>query len=166
MPRIDRIMVYPDPAALRWLNATTKGHVGGTLNLAIEAFADLIAHATVTNTGTFSRAEWNCILASGTMPEWHHLFVGVNVPVAQQLGIKVKVAHDRDRVGDAWFKGPAKATDLSITLLVSKLDKLTDVQGWAVVWSLRAYWGPPPHADPLKDEWWTLAFRTAKKGKG
>lgn len=164
MPQPDRIQVYPNPAALGWLNATTKSKMASTLNLAIEVFADLIAHATAANATLFARNEWNCILDSGTMPEWHGWFIGVNVPVAQQLGVKVKVAHARSRIGDAWFKGSAEATDRYVLALVDKLDKLTDVQGWAVVWSLRTYWSSK--ADPTKDEWWTLKFRTAKERKG
>ena len=148
MPRIDRIQVHPAPAALATLNATTKGQVGSTLNLALEVFADLLAQATKENAPFFSRKEWTRIAVACTEP-FTEPFKVSSTPIGARL--RNCVARN----------GANPDADVR---LATKLDDLDDLQAWAVVWSLRTY--QTRGADLAKDEWWTLKFRTAKEGKG
>lgn len=154
----DRIQVYPDPAALEILNATTKGEVGGTLNLAIEVFADMLAQATEENAKTytgelvllsdpdpFTRKEWTRIAEACT-----DRFGMSSTPIGSRLA---NCIHRRGETG--------RFFDIE---LARKLSELSDLRAWAVVWSLRTY--QTRGADLAKDEWWTLKFRTAKEGKG
>ena len=143
MPRIDRIMVHPDPAACATLNATKKGEVAGTLNLALEVFADLLAEATEENTKKFDRKEWTRIAEACTER------------------FEISRTPTRWRLGDCVAGNNTCTKNVKLSV---KLFNLSDLRAWAVVWSLRTY--QTRGADLAKDEWWTLKFRTAKEGKG
>lgn len=144
-PTNNRVQVYPDPLALKYLGAE-PGCVGPVLNRAIEVFADLIARATRDNEKQFTRAEWGFIAEGFGDPAKSV----TPISARQRLAINLRDSQNLRQAGDKWFDGDAVERVTQICKHIMAMDEL---HAQAIVWSIA--WKQSHHTV----EWWTLAAR-------
>ncbi len=148
-----KIQVYPSPQAARMLGADIEGQAGPMLNIAIEAFARMVAVATEDVSRTLTREDW-CLLADVLNATW----IEPAIDPGMQLVATVTDGHRLERVGAKWYGD--QAADERVAALVSTLQAMPAEKTWAVVFAVRGFWARHETIDPRTDEWWTLAFRT------
>lgn len=117
----------------------------------IKWFAHLVAHGARTADRLFSRNEWNALADALN----GHLWTPA-IPAKSALPLEVESALAAG-LGEKWsVDGPD---------LLAKLNKLDPIAAEAVAVALRWFWDNHESIDPSEDPWWTIAFRTGRRGR-
>jgi hypothetical protein len=145
-----KIQVYPSTQSLESLGISSD--YGPNCNLAIQAFAALIARAGA-DLG-LDRAEWNC-LADANNGIGLTLGHGGASPRAHLVA---NLADFQSLSGGA-EKWLGKSADEKVKELLAKLQKYSDTECWSVAWSIKYFWDNCESIDQANDDWWLPSFR-------
>ncbi len=133
------LSVYPGPFAEQVLVKSSQG-----FNLALQAFASLIARATRENESQFTPDEWDLLYGAFGMYDWS------DCAEADPVGIRVVMPGIL--LKPAWRSHPANTKDLQLRLCY-----LDTLNAWALLWAVRF-----KQAMPTVNEWWKLEARVGQ----
>ena len=143
-----RITVYPDEQTLRVLGETTP-----ELNRALEVHGEQIVRATAAINDQLCRGEWSYLADcfNGTLFE----------PGFSNLGDCL--AHGVEDEDEFYRTGQKRG--VTVAALAEKLRRLSYIEAWAVVTAISWFWQHHEQINVDQDEWWTIGFRLAHKGR-
>ncbi len=151
-------------AAFRTLALDLEQHGATPITAALARYAEHVGRANRRLERIFDRAEWNAMadVLNGCADLWDYS----ETPLSQLLMIRANVedGHRLDGLGHKWF-GDGAAGDKAIKSLLTKLGKLTEIEGDAIAAAVRYFWNDArpgrQQIDHATDEWWKLSERTA-----
>lgn len=117
-----------------------------------ERFAALVAEGARTADRLLSRDEWNLLADALNGFLW-----APPLPAGAILAPEVASAIESGRLGEKWSVDGAA--------LVAKLRQLDPAAAEAVAVAVRWFWSNHETIDPDKAPWWTVAFRTGRRGR-